>query len=139
MLPRFCNFPINKDVSKLNCQRMYCLQQLGSYLKKKKSIVVIIFNGSLLLCFISLLGKHWKINNSLSQRYSCFRRQWFLYSCRIIIYTKCVLNLNCLLQIICEFLIAKDKPVSHFKRRAPNLLSMQVMGLFSFMSLVQSV
>nr|XP_040017322.1 flap endonuclease GEN homolog 1 isoform X1 [Gasterosteus aculeatus aculeatus] len=28
-------------------------------------------------------------------------------------------------EIICEFLIAKDKPVSHFKRRAPNLLSMQ--------------
>ncbi|XP_037304813.2 flap endonuclease GEN homolog 1 [Pungitius pungitius] len=28
-------------------------------------------------------------------------------------------------EIICEFLIAKDKPVSHFKRRQPNMLSMQ--------------
>ncbi|XP_062266785.1 flap endonuclease GEN homolog 1 [Platichthys flesus] len=28
-------------------------------------------------------------------------------------------------EIICEFLVSKDKPVSHFKRRQPNILSMQ--------------
>lgn len=36
------------------------------------------------------------------------------------------LVLNCIFQIISEFLIPKDKPVSHFKRRQPNMLSMQV-------------
>lgn len=33
---------------------------------------------------------------------------------------------NCIFQIISEFLISKDKPVSHFKRRQPNMLLMQV-------------
>lgn len=33
---------------------------------------------------------------------------------------------NCIFQIISEFLISKDKPVSQFKRRQPNILLMQV-------------
>ena len=33
---------------------------------------------------------------------------------------------NCTFQIISEFLISKDKPVSQFKRRQPNILLMQV-------------
>lgn len=35
-------------------------------------------------------------------------------------------------QIISEFLISKDKPVSSFKRTQPNMLLMQVMGWFNW-------
>lgn len=41
------------------------------------------------------------------------------------------------LQIINEFLISKDKPVAHFRRRQPNILLMQVTDLFKALRCVQ--
>lgn len=85
-----------------------------------------------MLCFfISFSGKHLQVSSSLLQRYSCFFIHHGEYLIVAYLYVITFLMLNLHLQIICEFLISKDEAVSHFKRRQPNILLMQVLGLYT--------